>query len=56
MFPTGSFNKENKTKTLEVDCYLQTITDLHTAHNDDNSLDARIHEMRWCTLRGGLAN
>ena len=24
--------------------------------NDDNSLDARIHEMRWCTPRGGLAN
>ena len=39
-----------------LDRYLQTITDLPCVPNDDNSLDARIHEMRWCTPRGGLAN
>ena len=34
-----------------LDRYLQTITDLPCVPNDDNSLslDARIHEMRWCT-------
>ena len=32
------------------------LTDLPCVPNDDNSLDARIHEMRWCTprARGGL--
>ena len=38
-----------------LDRYLQTITDLPRIPNNDNSLDARINEMRWCTLRGGLA-
>ena len=39
-----------------LDQHLQTITDLPCVPNDDNSLDARINEMRWCTPRGGLAN
>ena len=25
-------------------------------NDDDNSLDANIHEMRWCTPCGGMAN
>ena len=47
---------EPSTFKHSLDRYLQTITDLPCVPNDDNSLDARIHEMRWCTPRGGLAN
>ena len=30
------------------------ILDNPCVPNEDNSLNARISEMRWCTLRGGL--
>ena len=47
---------EPSTFKHSLDRYLQTITDLPCVPKEDNSLDARIHEMRWCTPRGGLAN
>ena len=37
---------EPSTFKHSLDRYLQTITDLPCVPNDDNSLDARIHEMR----------
>ena len=39
---------------IMVDSYLQTIIDNPCVPNEDNSLDSRVNEMRWCTLHGGL--
>ena len=47
-------NCETSVFKKKVDSYLQTILDNPCVPNEDNSLDARINEMRWCTLRGGL--
>ena len=47
-------NCETSVFKKKVDSYLQTILDNPCVPNEDNSLDARISEMRWCTLRGGL--
>ena len=50
----NSTNCETSVFKKKVDSYLQTILDNPCVPNEDNSLDARISEMRWCTLRGGL--
>ena len=50
-------NCETSVFKKKVDSYLQAIQpilDNPCVPNEDNSLDARINEMRWCTLRGGL--
>ena len=47
-------NCETSVFKKKVDSYLQTILDNPCVPNEDNSLDARISEMRWCTHRGGL--
>ena len=47
-------NCETSVFRKKVDSYLQTILDNPCVPNEDNSLDARINEMRWCTLCGGL--
>ena len=47
-------NCETSVFKKKVDSYLKTILDNPCVPNEDNSLDARINEMRWCTLRGGL--
>ena len=44
-FETSVFKKK-------VDSYLQTYKPC--VPNEDNSLDSRVIEMRWCTLRGRL--
>ena len=60
LFNSLPANKRNTTNCetsvfiKKVDSYLQTILDNPCDPNEDNSLDARINEMRWCTLRGGL--
>ena len=45
-------NCETPVFKKKVDSYLQTILDNPCVPNEDNSLDARINEMRWCTLYG----
>ena len=47
-------NCETSVFKKKGDSYLQTILDNPYVPNEDNSLDARINEMRWCTLRGGM--
>ena len=47
-------NCETSVFKKKVDSYLQTILDNPCVLNEDNSLDARINEMRWCTLCGDL--
>ena len=41
-------NCETSVFKKKVDSYLQTILDNPCVPNEDNSLDARINEMRWC--------
>ena len=47
-------NCETSVFKKKVDSHLQTMLDNPCVPNENNSLDARINEMRWCTIRGGL--